>query len=132
MTTPESTLALGRAMFAVAWADNHLGDQELRVIHDYLHRMPGYNEAMWERMMGLARRPVGESRRVVFLEELRNHIHNNGDLRLVQQAFNQVIAADGVFSEEERACLTQIRRILHGDNDAVWNEMARVIRQHAC
>lgn len=129
-------LALAKVIIAAAWADNQLTNEEQNCLKDLLYKLPESHESgnrhlnatEWARLEMYIESPVGESERGQLVEDLKSALRTTEDRELALAYLNNLIGADGIITEDEKAVVAEIRRALESVNLNIFGQFARVLR----
>jgi len=110
-------LKLARVLIAVAWADGEVSNEEVNSLKDLLFRLRAssfddpiqFSAQEWARLEMYIETPVGDEERARLIVDLQNALRSTADKRLVMDALQRLVEADGQVSPEERELVAQIR-----------------------
>jgi len=117
MSDKNLLLKLARVLTAVAWADGRVSNEEINSLKDLLFRLreSGFDDVMqlnaqeWARLDMYIETPVGDEERARLVVDLQNALRSAADKRVVADALQRLIEADGQVSPEERRLVDQIQ-----------------------
>ncbi len=130
-TDSEMIIALGKVMIAAAWADGQVTYEEVNSLKDILFRLPGLNATDWAELDIYIESPVGEAERDRLIDDLKVKLRNAGDKRLALDALDQLIDADDIITDDERAVVEQIKQEIEGATVGVIAGLGRLLRGSA-
>jgi uncharacterized tellurite resistance protein B-like protein len=133
---PTVTLALAKVIIAAAWADGRLSNDEINSLKDLLFRLP---KVAAERELHLSGRdwqllelymdsPVGPEERARLLDELKAALRGPADRDLALAALDDLAAADGIVTDEERAVVAEIKAALQNVDLNIFAQLGRWLR----
>jgi uncharacterized tellurite resistance protein B-like protein len=127
---PDSNLilTLGKVIVAAAWADGDIANDEVNNLKDLLFHLPNMSAAQWAPLEMYIEQPVGADERSRLVEELRLSIGSDEDRRLVLQALDELVAADGQVTVEERAVLDEVRQAMESAEYGLVRALSRLVR----
>jgi len=109
MSHSDTIMALGKVIIAAAWADGEVTYEEVNSMKDLLFRLPGLTSADWAELDIYIESPVDEAERERLVDDLKQKLRSGADKQLALQALEDLIAADGVITDEEREVADAIR-----------------------
>ncbi|GHB95218.1 TerB family tellurite resistance protein [Cerasicoccus arenae] len=131
MINKELSLAVAKVLIAAAWVDGVVQPEEERFLTDFIPRMPGIEEQTWDDLSPMLEQPIYEAERIRLLRDMRNLIIDQKDRRFAIQAINQLFISDGEIAPEEEEAVRQMVSIINGDENAVYQEMLKMIQRLA-
>ncbi len=129
-------LALAKVIIAAAWADNELTDEEQNCLKDLLYKLPESHETgnrhlnatEWARLEMYIESPVGGSERSQLVADLKAALRTSEDRELALTYLDNLIRADGIITEDEKAVVAEIRTALESVNLNIFGQFARLLR----
>lgn len=121
-------LTLGKAIIAAAWADGAISHDEINSLKDLLIRLPDLTALQWATLDMYIETPVDAAERARLVEELKAALRAPEDRALALAALNDLVAADGVVTEEERRVAEEIRAALNAVDLGLFGQVARLLR----
>jgi uncharacterized tellurite resistance protein B-like protein len=129
-------LALARVIVAAAWADGELHREEIDSLKDLLFHLPHVGPARgvelpgadWERLDMYIQSPVDAAERNRLIAELQATLRTPADRDLALAALDNLIHADGIVVDTERAVMQEIRTALQAVDLGVIAQIGRLIR----
>jgi uncharacterized tellurite resistance protein B-like protein len=117
MSDKDLILKLARVLIAVAWADGQVSNEEINSLKDLLFRLraSGFDDSIqfsaqeWARLDMYIETPVGDEERARLVVDLQNSLRSAADKRLVAEALQRLVEADGQVSPEEWELVAQIQ-----------------------
>ncbi|MFQ5942679.1 MAG: TerB family tellurite resistance protein [Anaerolineales bacterium] len=93
---------------AAAWADHEVSNEEINSLKDLLFRLPELTGREWATLEMYIEAPVGEAERERLVEQLKGQLRSSDDKALAKHALDELVSADGVVTDEERAVIESI------------------------
>ena len=128
MSDANFILTLGKVIIAAAWADGEVAHEEINCLKDLLFRLPGLTGREWAMLDMYIESPVGAAERERLVEQLQNELRSSRDKSLVLQSLNDMVAADGIISEGEKAIIEEIKSQIETANVSVFGQLGRVVK----
>lgn len=127
----EMIMALGKVMIAAAWADGQVTYEEVNSLKDLLFRLPGLNASDWAELDIYIESEVGDAERERLIEDLKVKLRNAKDKRLAMQAIDELVSADDIITDEERAIAAGIKDEIANATVGVVGGLGRLMRGSA-
>lgn len=124
----DTAMALARVMVSAAWINGEVHPRQETTIRTILSKIPSVDDAVFQHVGTLLLRPMDIAERVTHLRDLREKLSDEGDIRLAQQAINEVIIAKGTITEADRSAMSQYSRMIRASENILFNEMIKIIR----
>jgi uncharacterized tellurite resistance protein B-like protein len=122
-------LTLAKVLVATAWADGELSHDEVTSMkRDLLTRIPDLSAQQWASVDIYIEAPVDESERTRLVQMLRSHTTTPQGRQLVFEALDNLVAADGHVSDEERRAIDEVRAALEGGGAGSVRTLSRRFR----
>jgi uncharacterized tellurite resistance protein B-like protein len=128
VTDTNMILTLGKVIIAAAWADGEVAPEEVNSLKDLLFHLPGLTGREWANLEMYIESPIGAAERQRLVMQLKEQISSGADKALALQALDDVVAADGVVTDEERRVVEEIKGQIEGATVGVIGALGRVIR----
>ncbi len=128
MTDANMILTLGKVIIAAAWADGEVTHDEVNSLKDLLFHLPGLTGREWANLEMYIESPVGAVERERLVTQLKEQISSSSDRALALQALDDVVAADGVITTQERQVVDEIKSQIEAAGVGVIGALGRVIR----
>jgi uncharacterized tellurite resistance protein B-like protein len=136
MSDKDLILTLAKVIIAAAWADGEVTLEEINSLKYLLFQLPnvGYKQGAritgreWALLEMYIESPVDATERARLVEELQDRLRTPRDRELAISALEDLISADGVVTEEERAVLEEIKSALEAVNLGIISQLGRLIR----
>ena len=128
MSDANFILTLGKVIIAAAWADSEVAHEELNCLKDLLFRLPGLTGREWAMLDMYIESPVGAAERERLVEQLQNELRSSRDKSLVLQSLDDMVMADGIVSEEEKAIIEEIKSQIETANVSIFGHLGRVVK----
>ena len=127
MSDANFILTLGKVIIAAAWSDGEVAHEELNCLKDLLFRLPGLTGREWAMLEMYIESPVGAAERERLVEQLQNELRSSRDRSLALQSLDDMAAADGIVSEEEKAIIEEIKSQIETANVSILGQLGRVV-----
>ncbi|MEE8121353.1 MAG: TerB family tellurite resistance protein [Anaerolineales bacterium] len=121
-------LTLGKVIIAAAWADGEVAHDEVNCLKDLLFRLPGLTGREWAMLEMYIEAPVGAAERERLVGQLQNELRSSSDKSLALQSLDDLVLADGIESEEEKAIVHEIKTQIESANVGVFSQLGRVVK----
>jgi uncharacterized tellurite resistance protein B-like protein len=129
-------LTLAKVIIAAAWADGEVTLEEINSLKDLLFRLPhpGHKGGTripgreWAMLEMYIESPVGAEERARLMEELQAALRTPKDRALALSALENLIQADGVVTDEERAVMEKIKMAVEAVDLGIIGQLGRLIR----
>lgn len=108
MATTDLIMTLGKVIIAAAWVDGKVTLDEINSLKDLTFRLPEMTAHQWAVLEMYMESPVGEAERARLVSDLQQNIRSAADRRLVTQALNELVAADGEVTPAEEQVVREI------------------------
>ena len=128
MSDANFILTLGKVIIAAAWADGEVSNEDLNCLKYLLFRLPGLTGREWAMLDMYIESPVGAAERKRLVEQLQNELRSSRDKSLALQNLDDMVAADGIVSEEEKAIIEEIKSQIETANVSVFGQLGRVVK----
>jgi uncharacterized tellurite resistance protein B-like protein len=133
MSDKNLILTLAKVIIAAAWADGEMALDEINSLKDLLFQLPRAGGTQitgreWARLEMYIESPVGVAERARLVEELQAALQTPKDRALALSALEDLIQADGVVSDEERAVAEEIKTAIQAVDVGVIGKLGRLIR----
>lgn len=136
MSARDLILALAKVIIAAAWADGEVTLEEINSLKYLLFQLPnvGYKQGAritgreWALLEMYIESPVDATERARLVEELQARLRTPRDRELAISALEDLISADGVVTDEERAVLEEIKSALGAVDLGIISQLGRLIR----
>lgn len=135
MSDREVILALARVIVAAAWADGALHKEEVDSLKDLLFRLPSAGPARgielpgheWAMLEMYTQSPVGPAERERLITQLQAALRTPADRALAFATLEELVQADGVVTDAERAVVEEIRAALNAVDLGLIARLGRLI-----
>lgn len=129
-------MALAKVIIAAAWADGDLAHDEVNALKNLLAELgqTGGREELaltaneWAELEIYLYSPVGPEERARLVSELVATLGGPRDRRLALEALDQLVQADRVLTDQERAVTAEIREALMAADLGVLTQLGRLVR----
>ncbi len=127
MSDTNLILTLGKVIVAAAWADHEIAHEEINSLKDLLFHLPELTGRDWASLEMYIESPVGAAERELLVEQLKDALRSSADKELAIRALDDLVAADGVVTDEERLVVEQIKEEIQAVNVGVIGLMGKLI-----
>ncbi len=121
-------LTLGKVIIAAAWADGEVAHDEVNCLKDLLFRLPGLTGREWAMLEMYIEAPIGPAERERLVEQLQNELMSSSDKTIALQSLDDLMLADGVITEEEKAIVNEIKAQIESANVGVFSQLGRAVK----
>lgn len=122
-------LTLAKVLVAAAWADGVLSTDEVNSMkRDLLTKIPNLSTQQWASVAIYFDSPVDEAERTRLIQQLRSQITTPLGKQLVFDALDDLVAADGAVSDEERRVVDEVKAAIESGNSAGLGKVSRLFR----
>ena len=121
-------LTLGKVIIAAAWADGEVAHDEVNCLKDLLFRLPDLTGREWAMLEMYIEAPVGVAERERLVEQLQNELRSTRDRAIALQSLDDLVQADGIITDEEKAIVDEIKSQIESANVGVIGQLGRVVR----
>jgi uncharacterized tellurite resistance protein B-like protein len=133
MSDKNLILTLAKVIIAAAWADGEMTLEEINSLKDLLFRLPHTGGTQltgreWARLEMYIESPVGAAERARLLEQLQAALRRPKDRALALAALEDLIQADGVVTDEERAVVEEIKSAIEAVDLGMIGQLGRLMR----
>lgn len=119
---------LGKVIIAAAWADGMVSTEEINSLKDLLFRLPKLTALEWAELEIYIETPIPQGERERLIADLQAAIISPEDKRLALETLNELIAADGVVTDEERQIAEQIATAVQSVDANIFNQIGKMVR----
>ena len=123
----DTIMSLAKVIIATAWADGEIAEDEELCLKDLLWRLPEVNARQWEELAIYLDAPVEAAERERLVADLRARITSADQRALALSKLDEMVNADGVVSERERAAVEQVRAALESADVGLWGSLSRLL-----
>jgi uncharacterized tellurite resistance protein B-like protein len=122
-------LTLAKVLVAAAWADGVLSTDETNSMkRDLLTKIPNLSTQQWASVAIYMDSPVDEAERTRLVQQLRTQITTPLGKQLVFEALDDLVAADGRVSDEERRVVDEVKVAIESGNSAGLGKVSRLFK----
>jgi len=121
-------LTLGKVIIAAAWADGEVAHDEVNCLKDLLFRLPGLTGREWAMLEMYIEAPVGAVERERLVVQLQNELGSSSDKSLALQSLDDLVLADGLVTDEEKAIVDEIKAQIESASVGVFSQLGRVVK----
>lgn len=127
MANNELIMTLGKVIIAAAWVDGAISEEEVNSLKDLLWRLPAVNAQEWNQLDIYLDSPVDAAERERLVAELRAQTTSPEARDFARKTLDDMVAADGVVSERERAVVAEIKNSLETADAGMWGSFSRML-----
>jgi uncharacterized tellurite resistance protein B-like protein len=130
MTKPPNTdtiMALAKVIIAAAWADGEITEDEELSLKDLLWRLPEVHARQWDELAIYLDAPVAADERQRLIAALQAQLSTAEQRELALSKLDELVSADGVVSEQERAVVAEVRAALESADVGLWGSLSRLL-----
>jgi uncharacterized tellurite resistance protein B-like protein len=128
MTKPKWIITLAKVIVAAAWADGEVSSEEMNSLKDLLFGMSDLTANDWAKLEIYIDAPIEAEERNRLITELQSAIATPEEKALALSAIDEVILADGVITDAEKAAAQEIKEAINTISVGILPQMARLIR----
>ena len=127
MNSSDTILSLAKVIIAAAWADGAISEDEELSLKDLLWRLPEVHARQWDELAIYLDAPVGAAERERLIADLRARAGSAEQRELALSKLEEMVNADGVVSERERAVVAEVRAALETADVGLWGSLSRLL-----
>lgn len=128
MPKPRMIMALAKVIIAAAWADGEMTNQELNSLKDLLFRIPEMTSRDWAKLEIYMHSPVTPKDRSRLVEDLKAALSTPRDKALAISKLEELVSADDVVTQEERAVVDQIKESIEEVDVSLLGRLGHLVR----
>jgi uncharacterized tellurite resistance protein B-like protein len=133
MSDKNLILTLAKVIIAAAWADGEMTLEEINSLKELLFRLPRVGGVQitgreWARLEMYIESPVSAAERARLVELLQAALRTPKDRALALSALEDLIQANGVVTDEERAVVEEIKAAIEAVDLGMIGQLGRLIR----
>jgi uncharacterized tellurite resistance protein B-like protein len=136
MSSKNLMMALAKVVIAAAWADGQITLEETNSLKDLFFRLPQVKSKRrieltsqdWATLELYLHAPIDGAERARLIEELRAMLAKPQDKELAMLALGQMVQADRVVTEAERAVEAEIKTALENVDIGLIAQLSQLIR----
>lgn len=122
-------LTLAKVLVATAWADGQLSNDEINAMkRDLLTRLPNLSTQQWASVAIYIDSPVDDAERTRLVQQLRSQITTPKGKQLVFDALDDLVAADGLVTDDERRVVDEIKAAIEAGNAGGMGKVSRLFK----
>jgi uncharacterized tellurite resistance protein B-like protein len=125
MAREDLILTLAKVLVAAAWADGELSHEEINSMKDLLYGLPQLTARQWASLQIYLEAPVEDAERARLVSDLQYAIRTPTDRSLALAMLDQMMHADGRFTDEEEQVAAEIRMAIESVDVSV---LARLVK----
>ncbi len=127
MSDENLTMTLAKVLIAAAWVDGELTLDETNSMKDLLFRVPQLTAQQWASLEIYIETPVGDAERERLVEDLQEAIRTPEDQELAIRTLDDMMAADGQVTEEERLAADEIKAAIESTGIGTVGMFSRLV-----
>jgi uncharacterized tellurite resistance protein B-like protein len=112
---------------AAAWADGEISHDEVNSLKDLLFHLPDMTGREWASLEMYIDSPVGEAERTRLVAQLVEQLRSSSDRDLAMRALDDVVQADGVITDDEKAIVDEIKSQLQEAGIGLIGALGRAV-----
>jgi uncharacterized tellurite resistance protein B-like protein len=128
-------LTLAKVVIAAAWADGVLSNEEINIVKDLVFRLTQNGKRLdlqltgreWQLLDMYFDAPIDAAERSRLIDELQAELRTPRDRELAVRTLQQIIAADGDITDDERAVVDEIRSTLNAVDLDLFSQVGRLL-----
>ena len=128
MSNPNLLMTLGKVIIAAAWADGEISNDEVNSLKDLLFHLPNMTAKHWAELDMYIEAPVDDAERQRLVAELQTVIRSESDRQMAVEALEEMVSADGVITDEEKAVVGEIKTAIQNADTGVVSVFSRLLR----
>jgi uncharacterized tellurite resistance protein B-like protein len=128
MTKTKWIITLAKVIVAAAWADGEVSSEEMNSLKDLLFGISNLTASDWAELEIYIDSPIDEKERDRLIAELQNAIASPQEKALALSAIDEVILADGVITDAEKAAAEEIKEAIQTISVGILPQMARLMK----
>ena len=123
----ETIMSLAKVIIAAAWADGDIDEDEELCLKDLLWRLPEVHAHQWDELAIYLDSPIDQAERQRLIAELRAQVSTAEQRELALSKLDELVNADGVVGERERAVVAEVRAALESADVGLWGSLSRLL-----
>ena len=135
MSDRDLIMKLARVIIAAAWVDGEISNDEINSLKDLLFRLPQsgkgpttrFNGQDWARLEMYIETPVGAAERARLVADLQEDLQSPEQKAFVMQSLQEMIEADGVISDSEKAVVAEIHEAIDSADVGILSGFQRLL-----
>lgn len=128
-------LKLARVVIAAAWADGEITNDEINSLKDLVFRLRQsvfdednqLSAQEWSRLDMYIESPVGAAERSRLVADLQDAVRSEADKQFVRRTLQEMMAADGDVSQDEKEVLAEIEAALDSSGSGLFGGLQRLM-----
>ena len=127
MSDTDLIMTLGKVIIATAWVDGKVTNDEINSLKDVTFRLPELTAHQWAELEMYIETPVDEAERARLVADLRRVVSSPADKALVEQALNDMVAADGTVTGQEKAVVSEIMASVQNGGSGFFGGLSNLL-----
>jgi uncharacterized tellurite resistance protein B-like protein len=127
MADNDLIMTLGKVIIAAAWADGAITNEEESCLKDLIWRLPDVSARQWNELDLYLDAPVDAREREQLVARLRDLTASDDQRDLALRKLDEMVAADGVVGDAERAIVAQVQEALAMADVGLWGGLSRLL-----
>ena len=128
MSDSDLIMTLGKVIIATAWVDGKVTEDEINSLKDVTFRLPELTAHQWAELEMYIETPVDEAERARLVADLQRVVSTSADKALVEEALNNLVAADGTITPQEKAVVAEIgNSVENGSGSGLFGGLSNLL-----
>jgi len=128
MSSSQVVFALAKVLIATAWSDGKITQEETLSLKDLLFRLPNITGRDWANLEMYIETPISDGERRRLIKDLQQTISSPEDKTLALQTLQDMVEADGVFSDDEKTAVQEVHAALEGFTNSALGSIAKLLK----
>ena len=128
MSKSKIVLSLAKVLIATAWSDGKISQEEINSLKDLIFRLPNITGMEWANLEMYIETPIEAEERTRLIENLKQSISSLEDKTLALETLQNMVEADGEFSEQEEAVVQEVQAALEEDSSFSFNGVGKFLK----
>lgn len=128
MSSSTVVFALAKVLISAAWSDGRITQEERHSLKDLIFHLPNITGQDWANLEMYLEIPIVEEERRRLIEDLRQHVSSPEDKKLALRTLQDMVEADGVYSEEEKVVVQEVHAALEGTDNSVLENLSKFLK----
>ena len=116
-------LTLAKVIIAAAWADGEIQTEEVNSLKDLLFHLPDITGREWAMLEMYLESPIGPDERSRLVLQLQDSLRSRKDKQMALTAIQDLIAADGVVTEQEKQIAAEIEAMIEAAPTGLFKQI---------
>lgn len=124
----EFIMDLAKLVIAAAWVDGELQNEEINALKDLLFNLEDVTGDEWSHLEIYMDSPVSAEEKMNLMRSVLEQIKSEQDRELVVSTLENLVRADGVVTEEEKALLEEVKEGVLDMNIGLLSRISKMIK----